>query len=73
MTQITDLTRRAGEQRWRYAGPFDRKVAGDRLRPYRLTKQEACKRLVKARAVKAQMHLESQAFKLNLSSRPKLR
>jgi hypothetical protein len=68
MTQITDLTRRAGQQRWRYATGLERKVVGSQLAPYRLTKEEACKRLAKARAVQQQQRF----YQLNLSARPKI-
>jgi hypothetical protein len=72
MTALSDHTRRAGEQRWKNGTPFDRKVAGSQLAPYRLSKEEACRRLVKARAVKARQLIERQAGKLDLSSRPRL-
>ena len=73
MTEVSDYTRRAGQQRWRYATAVDRKLVGSQLAPYRLNKEEACRRLAKARAVKARMHLEKQMFKLDLSSRPRVR
>jgi hypothetical protein len=73
MTALSDHTRRAGEQRWRYSSVWDRKVAGNSLRRYALSKEEAGRRLAKARAVKAHMLALEKAGELDLSSRPRLR
>jgi hypothetical protein len=72
MTALSDHTRRAGECRLKYATGMERKLVGRRLRPYRLSKEEACQRLTKARAVKARMKIEQEAGTLNLSNRPRL-
>jgi hypothetical protein len=50
MTQLVDHTRYAGQQRWKNSTAYERKIAGNSLAPHRLSKEEACKRLIKARA-----------------------
>jgi hypothetical protein len=72
MTELMDHFRYIGQQRWKNATAFDKKVAGNSLAPYRLTKQEACQRLERARAVKARKRFEKQMYTLDLSTRPRL-
>jgi hypothetical protein len=69
MTELIDHTRYAGQHRWRYSSAFDRKVAGNSLLPYRLTRSEALRRLALANAAKVRLR----AGTLNLSNRPRIR
>ena len=72
MTQVVDHTRYAGGQRWKNGSQLDRQRARNFLLSYALSREEACRRLAKARAVKAHMLALEKAGKLDLSSRPRL-